>query len=68
MLKELAFDWKGALYILELNGPPVIFHLEGEAGVERLDAAFARIREEELDRLPSWKEQIWSVLNMLFKV
>lgn len=27
--------------------------LDGEAGVERLEAALARIREEEFDRLPS---------------
>jgi hypothetical protein len=31
-------------------------HLEGEAGVERLEAAFARILEAELDRLPSYKK------------
>ena len=28
-------------------------HLDGEAGVERLEAALARMREEEFDRLPS---------------
>jgi hypothetical protein len=31
----------------------LIFYLDGEAGVERLEAALARIREAELERLPS---------------
>ena len=29
-------------------------YLDGEAGVDLLEAALARILEEELDRLPSW--------------
>ena len=33
-------------------------YLDGEAGVDLLEAALARILDEELDLLPSWKVKL----------
>ena len=33
-------------------------YLDGEAGVDLLEAALARILDEELDLLPSWKVKV----------